>query len=321
MAEHFLVTGAMGFIGAWVTRGLLREGAAVTVFDMATNPQRLKLLLNPEELARVRFVAGDITDTEGVARVISDGITHIIHLAALQVPFCKADPVLGARVNVVGTVNIFEGAKRAGIKHLAYASSIAVFGASDEYGDEPLHDDAPHKPRTLYGVYKQANEGTARVYWLDEGISSIALRPYTVYGVGRDQGLTSAPTKAMLAAAAGQGYHIPFGGQSMYQYAADTARLFIRAARTAVSGAEVFNLSGSSAHMREIIAAIEAAAPEVAGRITFDDKPLPFPANFDDSRLVALIGALDYTPLTEGVRETVALFKRLLAEGQLTPPA
>ncbi|MFN8527363.1 MAG: NAD(P)-dependent oxidoreductase [Anaerolineae bacterium] len=323
MSDHFLVTGAMGFIGAWVIRNLVREGAQVTAFDLSNNPHRLRLVMSDEELQHVRFIAGegggDITDTRAVAAVMHDGITHVIHLASLQVPFCKADPVLGARVNVVGTVNIFEGAKAAGIKHITYASSIAVFGGSEEYGDSPLADDAPLKPQTLYGVYKQANEGTARVYWHDEGISSIALRPYTVYGIGRDQGLTSAPTKAMLAAAQGSGYHIPFGGRSVYQYADDTARLFIRAARTPIQGAEVFNLRGTAVHMREIVTAIEAAAPEVVGKITFDEKSLPFPADTDDSRLIALLGMPGYRPLDDGVRETVALFRQALATGRLKP--
>ena len=55
----------------------------------------------------------DITDLEQVERVLDDdAITHVIHLAALQVPFCRADPPLGARVNVLGTVNVFEAVKR-----------------------------------------------------------------------------------------------------------------------------------------------------------------------------------------------------------------
>ncbi|MDX2161430.1 MAG: SDR family oxidoreductase [bacterium] len=319
MTDHFWVTGAMGFIGAWVIRALVREGASVTAFDVATQPHRLRLIMRDDELARVRFTTGDITDTAAVTAALADGITHVVHLAALQVPFCKADPVLGARVNVVGTVNVFHAAKQAGIRHIAYASSIAVFGQSEDYDDAPLPDDAHPNPHTLYGVYKQANEGTARVYWADDGISSIGLRPYTVYGAGRDQGMTSAPTKAMLAAAQGQGYHIPFGGRSLFQYAEDTARLFIQAARTPILGAEVFNLRGSAAHMREIVSAIEAAAPEVAGRITFDDKALPFPADMDDSRLAALFGAPHYTPLADGVAETVTLFRAALADGRLSP--
>ena len=312
------MTGALGCIGAWVVRHLVSEGGPVAVLDLASNPHRLRLILSDEELARVQFIAGDITDLAAVEAAFKDSAaTHVIHLAGLQVPFCKADPPLGARVNVVGTVNIFEAAKRAGLKRVAYASSIAVYGLSDEYPEGPIPHDAPLKPRNHYGVYKQANEGTARVYWLDDGISSVGLRAYTVYGPGRDQGLTSSPTKAMLAAAAGQSYHISFGGRCAYQFAGDVARAFIHAARAPFEGADVFNLRGSVAHMREVIAAIESAAPEVKGKIAFDDKPLPFPEDMDDTAFAQTLGRIPETPLTEGVRQTIDIFRRALAEGKI----
>jgi UDP-glucuronate 4-epimerase len=316
VSEHVLVTGALGCIGAWVVRNLILDGSAVTVFDLANNPHRLRLIMDDDQLAKVNFVEGDITDTERVVDVVS-GVTHIIHLAALQVPFCRADPVLGARVNVVGTVNIFEAAKRAGVPHIVFASSVAVFGRSDEYDDAPIPDDAPLNPRTHYGVYKQANEGTARIYWEDNGVSSIGLRPYTVYGPGRDQGFTADPTKAMLAAAAGRPFHIGFGGRCAYQYADDVARLFIQSARVGYQGAGTFNLGGSFATMPEVIAAIEAAAPEMAGQITFDDKALPFPEETDDSGLAEVIGNLKYTSLQEGVGQTVAHFRQSLQNGRI----
>ncbi len=99
MNEHFLITGGLGFIGAWAARNLIREGAQVTIFDRDTDPHRLKLIMTPNELARIRLIEGDIVDTEAVERVVEDGITHVLHLAALQMPFCKADPVMGAKVN------------------------------------------------------------------------------------------------------------------------------------------------------------------------------------------------------------------------------
>ncbi len=200
--ERFFVTGALGCIGAWVVRNLVREGIPTVIYDLGGSQHRLRLIMSEDELEQINIINGDVTDLNAVEQAVKDtGATHIIHLAGLQVPFCKADPSLGARVNVVGTVNMFEAAKRAGIKHLVYASSIAVYGSSEEYPEEMLSHDAPQRPRTHYGVYKQANEGTARIYWQDDDMSSIGLRPYTVYGPGRDQGLTSAPTKAMLAAA------------------------------------------------------------------------------------------------------------------------
>jgi UDP-glucuronate 4-epimerase len=318
--ERFLVTGALGCIGAWVVRNLAREGAPTTIFDVGGSMHRLRLLMDDDELGQVRLIQGDIADLAAVERAVAASeATHLIHLAALQVPFCKADPSLGARVNVVGTVNMFEAAKRAGVKRLVYASSVAVFGRSEEYGEGALGDDAPHSPQNHYGVYKQANEGTARVYWQDDGISSVGLRPYTIYGPGRDQGLTSGPTRAMVAAAAGQPFHIPFSGRQALQYADDTARLFIHAARAPFEGAAVFNLRGSVVEMEEIVAAIEAAEPAARGQISFSGPSLPFPAEYDDSGLRAALGPPPFTPLAEGVAQSVAIFKRALAAGRMDP--
>src|SRR2546425_12785060 len=124
------------------------------------------------------------------AAVAGQGITHIIHLAALQVPACAADPPLGARVNVVGTLNAFETARRRPdlVKRVVYASSGAVFGPEEFYGGTTRPEGAPLWPGTHYGVFKQANEGNARVYFDSDGISSVGLRPSAVYGAGRHQG-------------------------------------------------------------------------------------------------------------------------------------
>ncbi len=134
MNSRTLVTGALGCIGAWVVRSLVQDQLAVVALDASGDDHRFKLLLSPEERAQVQRLQGDITDLPALERVVQEhGITHVIHLAALQVPFCKNDPALGARVNVVGTVNVFEAARRAGIRQVTYASSIAVFGLSEEY--------------------------------------------------------------------------------------------------------------------------------------------------------------------------------------------
>ena len=91
--EHFFVTGAMGCIGAWVVRNLVQSNTPVTVFDLSSNRHRLELIMTQQELDAVNFIKGDVTDTDTVKRsVTQSGATHIIHLGALQVPFCKADP-------------------------------------------------------------------------------------------------------------------------------------------------------------------------------------------------------------------------------------
>jgi nucleoside-diphosphate-sugar epimerase len=322
--ERFLVTGALGCIGAWVVRNLVREGAKPVVFDLANDPRRLKLIMTPEELAKVTFVAGDITDLAALERALDEhAISNIIHLAALQVPFCRADPPLGARVNVVGTVNVFDAVARRKDRmgHVVYASSVAVYDAADAGADAVVQHGVTGHPTNLYGVYKQANEGTARIHWQDNQVASIGLRPYTVYGPGRDQGMTSLPTKAMFAAAVGQPYHIPFGGRGIFQYADDVAKSFIACARAQFAGVEIFNLTGSVVHMREVVDAIEAAAPEARGQITFDDTVLALPEDVDATPLEQVIGAPIVTPIKQAVGETVALFRERVASGALAPDA
>jgi UDP-glucuronate 4-epimerase len=293
MAERFLVTGALGCLGAWTCRLLVDEGVPVVGYDLGDDPYRLRLIMAPEQLERVTLVSGDVTDLGQLERAIGEhGITNIVHLAALQVPFCKADPARGARVNVLGTVNVFETAKRAGLKTtVAYASSAAVYDAS-----------ANLAPATLYGVYKIANEGTARIYAEDAGVASIGLRPFSVYGPGRDQGLTSTPTQAMLAAARGEPFRITFGGRTQFHYAPDVARAFLLASRAKPAGAAVYNLGGAAVAMTELIAEIEAVVPGAA--IELDDTALPFPDELPRPWFDAPL-----TPLAQGVRETIELFR------------
>jgi UDP-glucuronate 4-epimerase len=322
--ERFLVTGALGCIGAWTVRTLVREGAAVTALDLGRDDRRLRLIMTPEEIASVEFVTGDITDLEVMERTLdASGITNVIHLAALQVPFSRADPPLGARVNVVGTVNIFEAVRRRGgaTAPIVYTSSIGMYAQADaDPVSGRLAAGATAHPLNHYGVYKLANEGTARVYWLDDGVASIGVRPMTVYGVGRDQGMTSGPTKAIVAAVLGQAYTVPFGGPTLYQYTEDVARTLIAASRSALAGAEVYNLPGSIADGPALVAAIETVVPEAAGRIRFEPIDLPFPSQIDHDGIEAL-GPLPLTPFPDGVAASVAIYRELAAVGRLDPVA
>lgn len=315
MADRVLVTGAGGCLGAWAVRLLMLEGTAVVGLDVSDDSHRLRMLLDDDEMGRVGLRRGDLRDQAAVEALIQkEGITHIVHLAALQVPFCRADPVLGAQVNVTGTVNIFEAARRSNgaVRGISYASSVAVFGPADMYPAGVAHDDSPLAPATLYGVYKQANEWTAKVYAADWGIGSVGLRPCVVYGPGRDQGLTSDPTKAMLAAATGHSGHIAFGGSSTFQHAEDAAACFIAASRLERSSAHVYNMSGPTVGIAELVEAIDATGPGIA--TTFDSPPLPFPGEIDGSGLDAAI-TVRHRPLKAGVAEAVEHFRRLLAAG------
>jgi len=325
MSQIFLVTGALGCIGAWAVRNLVQAGTPVVVFDLGTDRQRLKLIMSDDELSQVKFVQGDITDFKQVEAVVNDnGISHVIHLAGLQVPFCRANPVLGAQVNVVGTVNVFEAARRSNghVQRIVFASSAAVFDVDDAKPGEAVAADATGHPATLYGVYKLANEGTARVYFKENGVSSIGLRPYIVYGPGRDQGMTSSPTKAMFAAAVGQSFHIPYGGRSDYEYADDTARTFIACANIPFTGFEAYNTPGHVLRMDTIVSAIEQAVPEMKGKVTFDEKQLPFPEAMDGTpleTLLAPIGGVPKRDINAAVAETIDIFREAMRNGKVSP--
>ena len=299
MAERFLVTGALGCIGAWTCALLAEEGTEVVGYDLGSDDRRIKLATDLD----IRLERGDISDGKALADVLDrHEITHVVHLAALLLTMIKRDPPYGTAVNVGGTVNVLDAAKTRGIQ-VAYASSAAVYSSADATG-APIPNDAPPHPDSFYGVHKLACENLARVFWEQEQVPSIGIRPFVVYGPGRDAGLTASPTLAMAAAAAGESAQIAFGGRTQLQYAPDTARVFIAAARAAREGASVYHLGGAAVPLAEVAAAIERAAPGVS--ITVDESTtLPFPEEFDGSALDEALGGIAWTPLDEGVAETV----------------
>ena len=186
--EKYLVTGGLGCIGAWVVRNLVREGIPVSVFDLATTSHRLELILTSEEIQRVSFITGDISSLEAVQSALqASQANRIIHLAALQVPFCKADPSLGARVNVVGTVNVFEAARQAGLGQVVYASSVAVYGLSEDYPAGSVTHDAPLNPAPITAcISKPTKAQPASIGWTKRSAASgCVLIPCTDRGVTR----------------------------------------------------------------------------------------------------------------------------------------
>lgn len=314
-----LVTGAQGCIGAWVVRGLLLRGMEVLVYDVDANPARLGLITEEAQRKGLRIETGAIEDTERVKALIKDeGITHIIHLAAVLMPFCQANPIKGGLINVIGTLNVFEGARDAGRPvRIAYASSSAVWGPEDAYEARPLAETDPTRPATHYGVFKNANEGNARIFYSANGIRSVGLRPWTVYGVGRDFGLTAAPTIAMKHVVLGKPYTIPLGGFMDLQYVEDVAETFIRSALSELDGAHVFNLAGDVIHMEELVKAVAALRPEAAQLLNVNGPQVPVAYRMDDSALRAAIPDIPKTSLVSGIQLTVELYEKLNREGRL----
>ena len=153
MANTYFITGAQGCIGSWVVKALVERGDVPVVFDRSDDSRRLSAIISDDTLQKVRFVVGEITDYQNVLSALKQsGAQRVIHLAGLQVPTCKADPVAGAMVNVVGMLNVFEAVKTIGADGVVYASSAAVYGMNDD--DVPLAfkaGDADHQEGLTFG--------------------------------------------------------------------------------------------------------------------------------------------------------------------------
>jgi nucleoside-diphosphate-sugar epimerase len=189
------------------------------------------------------------------------------------------------------------------------------------YPDGVVHDDSPLSPSsTMYGVFKQANEWSAKVYAATTGLPSVGLRPFVVYGPGRDQGLTSGPSVAILAAASGVPFHIPYGGYNLFQFAEDVARAFVAASDTEGNGALALNVGGTRATVAGFVDTLVAVVPEARSLITAENDELPFPSIADDSGLQRLVGGTTYRTLEDGIERSVALFRDALRRGVIAAP-
>ncbi len=317
---NVLLTGGYGCIGSWIALNLLERGAHVWVYDLKEDLKRMRQIMADDRIKQIRFIQGDVTDLAGLRKALEqNGITHLVHLAGLQVPTCRADPLLGAKVNVLGTLAVFEAVKALGeqIQRLVYTSSAAVFGPPQTYPAGPLPDDVPLVPSTHYGVFKCCNEGNARVYFQDHGISSIGLRPWTVYGVGRDFGMTSEPTKAIKSLALGRPYHITYGGWQDMQWVDDVAKVIVRCLEAPYRGAKSYNVRGHIVDMPKLHQAMVAVDPAAPKLITYGDRQIAIAYDLADDALQRDLGPMLCTPLEDGIRQTLNHFRRLQAEGRL----
>lgn len=300
-----LVTGGSGFIGTWVLRELLSQGARAVVVDPHPAPERWRRVLG-ERSPDVERAQVSLTDRDGLQAVIErHGVSHVIHLAALLTPACQADPWLGCQVNVLGSTAVFDAAHRSGrVPAISYASSYAVYGpGTAEPGAEA------ERPPMFYGAFKLAVDLIAEQYWLHHGLASVAVRPHVVYGPERDQGLTAGPSLAARAAALGESYTIGYTGRVGYDYVEDVARAFVRCAFEAPSGANVADLPGEQATSEEFVQAIVSAVPEAAERIRVSGPEIPTNVPTQPRYINRLFPDWEATSLREGARRTVEFYR------------
>src|SRR4249920_1895883 len=177
---RYLATGGAGFVGSHLVEGLLESGHRVRVLDdLSTGPRR-------NVPAAAEFVEGDVTDAQTVERAFSD-IDGCFHLAAVaSVERCHREWVRGHQVNLTGTINVFDQARRARPDRtvpVVYASSAAVYGDCRVVG---VGEEYPAAPLSAYGADKAACEFHARIAGAVHGVPTAGLRFFNLYGPRQD---------------------------------------------------------------------------------------------------------------------------------------
>lgn len=295
-----LVTGGGGFIGAWIVRRLVLAGYTPVVFDMHSDRRKVAEIAGPDIAETIGWVAGDITSGADVVEAAKE-CSSIIHLAGILTPACRENPILGANVNLIGTLNVFLAARAHAMRNVAYMSSMGVFGPDG--GSEP-------SPTTLYGAFKLAAEHSARVFLAEDGITSTGFRPYVVYGPGRETGASAGPSLACLAAARGQSCTIPFTGPVDLIHADDVARIFLSAVERPPAGATAVNLLGVPTNAAEVAQTIMRLAP--GSVISAVGEPMPIRAPAAEPRLAQLFPDWSPMPLDAGLTDTIDHYRRAI---------
>jgi UDP-glucuronate 4-epimerase len=327
-----LVTGAAGFIGMHVARRLLDAGVRVVgiddlndYYDPALKRARLATLEGAPGFA---FRTMDVADRPAMAALFADGgFDRVVHLAAQAgVRYSLKNPHAYADSNLVGFVNVLEGCRHGGVRHLVYASSSSVYGGNARM---PFSEHHPvEHPVSLYAATKKANELMAHTYSHLYGLPTTGLRFFTVYGPwGRPDMAAFLFVDAILA---GRPIDVYNHGDMKrdFTYVDDVVEGVVRvldhppAGDPAFDPADpdparsrapyrVFNIGNSDpVPLLEFIGAIEAATGRVAGKRLLPLQDGDVPATFADTReLEALVGFRPRTDVREGVRRFVDWYR------------
>jgi UDP-glucose 4-epimerase len=243
--QKFLVTGGAGFVGSHVVDRLLAHDAAeVVVLDLDPREHHLRDALAS---GRVRLVAGDVTDA-ATLRAPFEGVHGLFHAAVLPLNPCSADPRRCLDVNVVGTFNVYDAAREAGVRKIVFSSASSVYGDTNETMDESH----PLGARSWYGASKICGEAFLHALGTQSGIDYVILRYMNVYGPRQDAGLVRLVLNRINS---GEPPIITGDGQASFDFVhvADVAEANVRAMASDVSGVEINVGSGSEESVAGIV--------------------------------------------------------------------
>ena len=307
-SEHrVLITGGWGFIGSWAAVALSSAGCTVGIFDQREDRALLRRIGVPGCHEPMVAIRGDIRDQESVhAAFNSFRPNAVLHLAAALIPTCESDPALGASVNVVGLVNVFEAARKAAVERIVYTSSAAAHVRN--------HSGAL---TSLYGAYKLVGEEIARIYWESNGIPSIGLRPSVVYGYGRGRskaggGMTAAFNHAIAAAISGEPYEIPLTGSYRFESVEEVSDVIVRCVSARLEGALVSDITTREIPVTEFVALLTRLFPN--SKIASSQIPTVRRSEAaDNAPLMGLVGDWSHIDLATGIARLAERFRGDLA--------
>jgi len=315
---HILVTGGAGFIGSHVVDSLLANGDAVTVLDNF-DPFYDRLIKERNIAAhrthpRWRLIEADVRDADALGRLPAGSFDAIVHLAALGgVRRSIETPLTYQDVNLRGTHNVLEAARRLKVPHLVFASSSSVYGVNPRV---PWHeDDSVLKPISPYASTKVSGELLGHVYSHLYGIRFLALRVFTVYGPRQRPDLAIHKFANLIAV----GRPVPVYGDGStrrdYTYVGDLVTGIEAALRYDRSPYEVINLgNNATVTLLEMIRALEGA---LGMRATIDwqpEQPGDVPQTWASvAKAHDLLGYEPRTTFTEGVRRFAEWFLQTAA--------
>jgi UDP-glucuronate 4-epimerase len=317
---NFLVTGGAGFIGSHVCERLLDQGHAVWSFDelnsfYSPEIKRQNLREIAARSASFNSVEGDLTRTEDLDRVFETRFDQIIHLAARAgVRPSLEEPALYQRVNVEGTVNLLEAARRHGVKKVTIASSSSVYGVNAKVPFTEL--DPIFSAISPYAASKLACEALGHVYHHVYGMDIVMLRFFTVYGPRQRPDLAIHKFARLIS----RGRPIPvFGDGSAardYTFVSDTVD-GVMACTQKEFGYAIFNLGESqTVTLKYLIELLEQA---LGKRAIIDRQPLQpgdVPITFADiSQARAQLGYSPKVKIEQGIPLFMEWFRNQGATG------
>lgn len=180
--KKILITGGAGFIGSNLTKALLEKGAKVRVLDNFITGRRRNIepFLGGDNF---ELIEGDLRNYSTVKRA-AEGMDYTLHQGALpSVPRSIKDPVTTNNINILGTLNVLEAAKEAGVKRVVYASSSSIYGDSETL---PKREDMPVRPLSPYALSKYTGERYCQMFHQIYGLETVCLRYFNVFGPNQD---------------------------------------------------------------------------------------------------------------------------------------